>query len=150
MQKNRILLVRLSGLASLPRVFSLASSRHALTGFATFVALPWRRHGKALTGFATFVALPWRRHGKARGGRRCGAQPRFFVECPALRKQAFDGGHSTKMPQLALRHLRCVLCTGDSCGIQTHNLLIRSQMLYSVELRSLYVVTRQSQPLPEH
>ncbi len=24
----------------------------------------------------------------------------------------------------------------DSCGIQTHNLLIRSQMLYSVELRS--------------
>ncbi len=26
----------------------------------------------------------------------------------------------------------------DSCGIQTHNLLIRSQMLYSVELRSLY------------
>ena len=25
---------------------------------------------------------------------------------------------------------------GDSCGIQTHNLLIRSQMLYSVELRS--------------
>ena len=27
---------------------------------------------------------------------------------------------------------------GDSCGIQTHNLLIRSQMLYSVELRSHY------------
>ena len=25
----------------------------------------------------------------------------------------------------------------DSCGIQTRNLLIRSQMLYSVELRSL-------------
>ena len=28
----------------------------------------------------------------------------------------------------------------DSCGIQTHNLLIRSQMLYSVELRSQHVV----------
>ena len=27
-------------------------------------------------------------------------------------------------------------CSCDSCGIQTHNLLIRSQMLYSVELRS--------------
>ena len=29
-----------------------------------------------------------------------------------------------------------VLSPSDSCGIQTHNLLIRSQMLYSVELRS--------------
>ena len=27
--------------------------------------------------------------------------------------------------------------SGDSCGIQNHNLLIRSQMLYSVELRGL-------------
>ena len=27
---------------------------------------------------------------------------------------------------------------GDSCGIQTHNLLIRSQMLYSVELTDLF------------
>ena len=27
---------------------------------------------------------------------------------------------------------------GDSGGIQTHNLLIRSQMLYSVELRNLF------------
>ena len=38
----------------------------------------------------------------------------------------------------------------DPGGIQTHNLLIRSQMLYSVELRSLYVVTRLLQSLPEH
>ena len=28
----------------------------------------------------------------------------------------------------------------DSGGIQTHNLLIRSQMLYSVELRSLFLI----------
>ncbi len=30
----------------------------------------------------------------------------------------------------------------DSGGIQTHNLLIRSQMLYSVELRNLVPVLR--------
>ena len=30
------------------------------------------------------------------------------------------------------------LLFGDSGGIQTHNLLIRSQMLYSVELRNLF------------
>ena len=41
---------------------------------------------------------------------------------------------------------------GDSCGIQTHNLLIRSQMLYSVELRShnhhLGWALRDSNPRP--
>ncbi len=31
----------------------------------------------------------------------------------------------------------CTHCLRDSGGIQTHNLLIRSQMLYSVELRNL-------------
>ncbi len=29
-----------------------------------------------------------------------------------------------------------LILISDSCGIQTHNVLIRSQMLYSVELRS--------------
>ena len=32
------------------------------------------------------------------------------------------------------------LTRSDSGGIQTHNLLIRSQMLYSVELRSLFLI----------
>ena len=32
-------------------------------------------------------------------------------------------------------------CFSDSAGIQTRNLLIRSQMLYSVELRSLVLVS---------
>ena len=33
-----------------------------------------------------------------------------------------------------------LFCLGDSCRIQTCNLLIRSQMLYSVELRSHWLV----------
>ena len=32
----------------------------------------------------------------------------------------------------------------DLGGIQTHNLLIRSQMLYSVELRGLISLTQQT------
>ena len=35
---------------------------------------------------------------------------------------------------------RFIFCFRDSGGIQTHNLLIRSQMLYSVELRNLFSV----------
>ncbi len=39
-----------------------------------------------------------------------------------------------------MRDLYCrLLCSCDSDRIQTCNLLIRSQMLYSVELRSRYI-----------
>ena len=41
----------------------------------------------------------------------------------------------------ALACKRTFLPSRDSGGIQTHNLLIRSQMLYSVKLRSLLFQT---------
>ena len=39
-----------------------------------------------------------------------------------------------KRKRLIIKYLRFLF--SDSGGIQTHNLLIRSQMLYSVELRN--------------
>ena len=66
----------------------------------------------------------------------------IFVAVLSRRKQAFARDRTTTKD--AATNVAAsspdVLCTGDSCGIQTHNLLIRSQMLYSVELRSLYVL----------
>ena len=48
------------------------------------------------------------------------------------------GTHNKKHPA-KMRDVCCrLLCSGDSDRIQTCNLLIRSQLLYSVELRSRY------------
>ena len=72
-----------------------------------------------------------------------GASPAIiFVVSLSRRKQAFARDRTTtkNAATFVAASSPDVLCTGDSCGIQTHNLLIRSQMLYSVELRSLYVL----------
>ncbi len=43
-----------------------------------------------------------------------------------------------------LKYISEAVFLSDSRGIQTHNLLIRSQMLYSVELGSLLILRVQS------
>ena len=49
--------------------------------------------------------------------------------------QALVNAHAERTETKKKRTIADSLC--DSGGIQTHNLLIRSQMLYSVELRNL-------------
>ena len=87
------------------------------------------------TGLATLrVPLPGRRHGKVlQKALHPSAAYGFYYVIPYVSK--LPTGWHKKASQL-----RCgaffELCSGDSYRIQTCNLLIRSQMLYSVELRS--------------
>ena len=63
--------------------------------------------------------------------RACSATTRIYHQPAGIKKMR---------PQ-ALACKRTFLPSRDSGGIQTHNLLIRSQMLYSVKLRSLLFQT---------
>ncbi len=74
-----------------------------------------------------------KRVGKARRKRLL---PTVLFVWPSLPKASFRKRKVIqKSPKLSFRAFP-ELCSGDSHGIQTHNLLIRSQVLYSVELGS--------------
>ena len=61
-------------------------------------------------------------------GRKC---------CRTLRPATGYGLRAKEKDQAKVNFARSFSFVRDSGGIQTHNLLIRSQMLYSVELRNL-------------
>ena len=56
-------------------------------------------------------------------------------------------GTEPKTPRTFVRSVLPSLCSGDSCRIQTCDLLIRSQMLYSAELRSQVSGPRRACPI---
>jgi hypothetical protein len=75
-----------------------------------------------------------RRGGSVQRASTCGGHFLFFI---SLQKQASSAYSNKKIPLT-----RDALC--DPEGIQTPNLLIRSQMLYSVKLRDLFASDPQS------